>query len=91
MLTLKTDADSKDVLNDIKSRVDSVSLPNDATTPTVSEILTDTSMAFTFAVYEKDNKATRSELIAKAQELKKTLEGLPTVNSVDISTNSAGA
>lgn len=89
MLTLKTDADSKDVLSDVKSRVDSVSLPSDATTPSVTEILTDTSTAFTFALYEKNNHASRAELMSKAQEIKKRLEAISTVNSVNISTNSA--
>ncbi len=84
-LTLKTDADVKDVLSDVRSAVGRVTLPSDAKTPSITEIETDTNRAFSIYIYAKNPETTKALLFDRAIELKKVLEWVSGINTVDLS------
>lgn len=86
-VTLKTTADVKDVLSDIRSNVARVVLPTEAKAPTITELKTDTNRAFSLFLYEKKGNKNLDALFDRAKILKKSLELLPEVNGVDISAN----
>ncbi len=73
-LTLKTNADTKDVLSDVRSAVARASLPLDAKTPVITEIETDTSRAFSIFLYAKDQTTSKALLFDRAIELQKAIE-----------------
>jgi len=50
-LTLDNDADTREVLTDVKAEVDKVRLPSDAEDPNVSEISTDNELMFQMLLY----------------------------------------
>jgi multidrug efflux pump subunit AcrB len=52
ILTLKTSANVDSVLSDVRSAVARVTLPTDAKSPSITEIETDTSMAFSVFIYK---------------------------------------
>jgi multidrug efflux pump subunit AcrB len=52
-VSLKTTANAKDVLSDIRSNISRVILPTDAKSPTITEVETDTNRAFSIFVYKK--------------------------------------
>ncbi len=85
MVNVKTSATVKDVLDDVRNKVGTVTLPADAKTPTITEIKTDTGRAFSVFVYDPSEKATRSVLVARAIELQKYLKLVPGIESVDLS------
>lgn len=89
-LTLKTDANTKDVLSDVRSAVARTSLPVDAKTPVVTEIETDTSRAFSIFLYAKDPKTTKALLFDRAITLQKAIEKVPGINRVDLAAWWAG-
>lgn len=76
-LTLKTSANTKDVLSDVRSAVSRVTLPTDAKAPVITEIETDTSRAFSVFLYSKDPNASKALLFDRAQSLQDAIEKLP--------------
>ncbi len=89
-LTLKTSADTKDVLSDVRSSVARVVLPADAKTPVITEIETDTTRAFSVFLYAKKPETSRALLYERAVELQKAIEKVPGINSVNLSAEWAG-
>jgi HAE1 family hydrophobic/amphiphilic exporter-1 len=87
-VNVKTSANVKDVLDDIRNQVGSVLLPTDAKTPTIVEIKTDTGRAFSVFVYDPSGKVTRSVLVARAIELQKRVKLVSGIESVDLSSSS---
>jgi multidrug efflux pump len=86
MLTasLKTSADTKEVLNDIRNSVNKVSLPSDAKTPTITEIETDTNRTFSVFLYSKNPDTSRAVLFDRAIHLQKEVEKGSGIDSVEI-------
>ena len=74
VLTLKTTADSKDVVSDVRNAVTRVSLPSDANTPVVTDIETNTDQIFSVFIYNKKNADSRALMIDHAVTLQKELE-----------------
>lgn len=81
-LTLKTDANTKDVLNEVRNNVNRVSLPSEAKTPVVTELNTNTKLAFSLYVYPKNPSISKSLLIEKTQVIKDHLEKISGIESV---------
>lgn len=81
-LTLKTWADSKDIINEVRNNVNRVILPGDAKTPIITEVDTDTKQAFSIYVYAKNAGTSKNLLIEKANVLKNSIEKLPSIESV---------
>ena len=84
VITLKTDAVVQDVLDEVRSNVARVSLPDDALDPNIQEIETDTSRAFSILIYDEDNSKSRSYLLDKAKQIQDHLKWTPGIESVDI-------
>jgi multidrug efflux pump subunit AcrB len=84
-VSLKTDADTKDVMSDIRNSVNKVSLPSDAKTPTVTEIETDTNQTFSVFLYSKVRGVSKSLLLDRAIMIQKEVEKTSGIESVDIS------
>lgn len=89
-LTLKTNANTKDVLSDVRSAVWRTSLPADAKTPVITEIETDTSRSFSIFLYSKDPKTTKALLFDRAITLQQAIENVPGINKVDLAAWWAG-
>lgn len=81
---LKTDADTKDVLSDIRNSVNKVSLPADAKTPTINEIETDTNRTFSVFLYSKTPWVSKAVLLDRAISLKEKIEKGSSIDSVEI-------
>ena len=65
-VTLRTDANTKDLLNDIRNNVSKVILPTEAKAPTITEIETDTNRTFSIFLYSKDPAISKSLLFDRA-------------------------
>lgn len=90
-ITLKTWADSKSIVNEVRNNVNRIVLPTDAKTPVITEIDTDTKQAFSIYLYSKDKKISNNLIIEKANSLKEKIEKLWTVESVDFANWSVSA
>lgn len=82
VITLKTWANSKDVVNEVRNNVNRVVLPEDASDPVITEIDTDTKQAFSIFLYANDKNTSKSLLIEKATILKNNIEKIPSIESV---------
>lgn len=67
--------DTRDVLTDITAKVDSISFPEDANDPVVTEISTTNELMFQLLIYGDKNTFSNFYLNTKAQELKSALDG----------------
>lgn len=85
IVNVKTSAKVKDVLDDVRNKVNRVTLPVDAKSPIITERETDTGRAFSIFIYDPSNAASRSVLVARAIELQKTVKSVPGIESVDFS------
>lgn len=72
--SLKTSADTKDVMNDIRNSINKISFPTDAKTPTITEIETDTNRTFSVFMYKKSGDASKATIMDRATSLKKQIE-----------------
>ncbi len=84
-LTLKTSADTKEAVNDVRNAVNKVTLPSDAKTPVVTEVETDTNQAFSIFLYSHDQNASKAILFDRAITLQKAIEKVSGVNKVTLS------
>ncbi len=73
-MNLRTDANTKDLLNDIRNKVNRVQLPSEAKTPVITEIETDTNRTFSVFLYSKNPNASKSLLFSRAIDLQKAIE-----------------
>lgn len=84
-INLKTNAVVKDVLNDVRNKINRVTLPSDAKSPIITEVETDTNRAFSIYLYSKNRDETKAVLYARAAELQKKIEAVSGIDSVDLS------
>lgn len=77
VVTLKSDADTKVALDDVRNDVSKVVLPTDAKTPVITEIETNTNQAFSTFIYSDKESVSRAVLTARVIEVQKELEKLP--------------
>lgn len=82
---LQTGVDTRDMLTDIKDKVDKVSLPTDAEDPEVFEISSDNEVLFSMYLYADETKMTFGDLYDKSVALQKYLEWKSWITKVDIS------
>ena len=76
VLTLRTDAEVKDVLSDVRSAVARASLPADANNPNITEIETDTNRTFSLYLYSKDRSTSKALMFDRAIKIQKELENI---------------
>lgn len=84
-INVKTSANIKDVLDDVRNKVNRVTLPTDAKTPVITELETDTGRAFSVFIYDPTNQSSRSVLVARAIELQNRVKSVPGIESIDFS------
>lgn len=87
-VSLKTHADASSVLNDIRNKVSSLTLPSAAKTPNITNIETNTDRLFSFSLYKKTGDAPHSELVERAEVIKDRLERLSTIKSAELTAGS---
>lgn len=85
IITNKTSANVKDVMDDVRNSVSKVILPTDAKSPVITEIETNTKTAFSVLIYDPTNKSSLSLLINRAIKLQKIIKTVSGVESVDLS------
>jgi multidrug efflux pump subunit AcrB len=85
LITLKSNANTKDVINDVRNAVSRVQLPADAKVPVITEIETDTNRAFSVYIYSENPLADKSILFDRAKRLQDMIETVPGVNDVLLS------
>lgn len=89
VITLKSDADSKIALDDVRNNVNRVQLPTDAKTPVITEIETNANQAFSTFIYSEKNDVSKALLIDRAMELQHAIETLPGIDKVNLSSQSS--
>lgn len=87
-ITLKSDADSKDVLDNVRNNINRIQLPVDAKTPVITEIETNTNQVFSAYIYSKNPDVSKAFLIDRAIELQHELEKLPWIEKVNLADQS---
>lgn len=84
---LQTWVDTKNLLIDIKDKVDKISLPTDAEEPNVSELSSNNELLTWLYVFWKKEDITKEELYDKSLELKEKLEWKNNITDVKITPN----
>ncbi len=82
-VTLKTSANTKDVINDIRNSIGRLVFPTDAKAPVVTELKTDTNQAFSVYVYTKDPEMSDDALRAKTFLVKEAVEKVSGIDSAE--------
>ena len=83
IIELDTDVDTAAVLNDIRSAVDGVVLPDDASDPVVTEISASNELLFQLLIYGDQNVYTKDTLMEQAQRIQRLLESSDDVARVE--------
>ncbi len=82
-LELEPDAITRDVLTDVKDKIDSLQFPEDVEDPVVTELSTSNTLVFELLLYGDEDKFDQFLLKQKAQIIKAKLEwknGIATIN-----------
>lgn len=83
-LTLDNDADTREILNDLRAEVDKVNLPSDAEEPSITEISADTELMFQVSLFGDKGTRPKERLKNLAQVAKDRLEGKYGIDTIDI-------
>ena len=81
---LETDADTSEILVDIKDKVDNLNLPEDASDPTVVEISSNNTLIYEALIYWDEKKFDDFSLMQKAKKIKTILEWKNGIASIDV-------
>ena len=81
---LFNDANTRDVLTDIKDKVDKVDLPEDAEDPIVMELSLSSELMFEVLLYGDPEKFSNFDLTSKAQLIKNELEWKNWIDSISL-------
>lgn len=85
IVELNTGVNTRNLLTDIKDKVDKVSLPSEAEDPSIFEISTENELLFSLYLYAENKDTSVWELYDKAVQLKNDLEGKAGITKIDIS------
>ena len=83
-IELETDADTRELLTDIKDKVDNLSLPEDASDPTVVEISSNNTLLYEALIYWDAEKFDDFSLMQKSKKIKDILEWKNGISSIDV-------
>jgi hydrophobic/amphiphilic exporter-1 (mainly G- bacteria), HAE1 family len=94
-ITLKNEVDTKDFINEVKTKVDRISFPEDVLDPNVSEISTDNQVLFQVIMYWKKEFFTMNSIRSLAMKFREdiinkwwivdvTIDGIQDDNDFDI-------
>ncbi len=81
---LHNDANSREVMTDIKSEIDTISLPEDATDPSVVEISSSNDLMFQALLYWPKDKFSNFYLNTQARKIQEALEWKAGIVSIDV-------
>lgn len=84
VITLKAEADTNKVVQDIKDGVNRANLPEDALEPSVNEISTDSQQLFSVFLANKDKNTSKDTLMKRAKEIQTYFEGKHNIDTVTI-------
>lgn len=84
IVELENDANTNDVLLDIKDAVDKTNLPSDAEEPVVTEISSDNKMMFNVLLYGDKDTYSQLYLVEKARRIKYNLAGKWPITTIDV-------
>ena len=86
-IELDNDADTSEVMTEIRDNIDKVSLPEDSEDPSVVELSTSSDLMFEVLLYWDENKFSDFDLIQKSQLIKTNLESqISWLSWIDLST-----
>jgi len=74
-ITLENDIDTKDFVNEVKQKLDSLSFPDDVFDPSVSELSTDNEVLFEMMIYGSQEFFTMNQMRSLAMDMKDNLKG----------------
>lgn len=84
VVTLKAEADTDKLVQQIKDAVSLADLPTDATDPSVNEISTESQRLFSVFLSHTDKRTSRDILLQRANEIQKKFEGKYNIDTVVI-------
>lgn len=84
IVELENDANTNDVMVDIKDAVDKADLPSDAEEPMVTEISSDNEMMFSVLLYGDKDVYSQLYLVEKARKIKANLDGKGSITKIDV-------
>lgn len=84
VVTLETNVDVDKVVQQIKDSTSKAKLPTDVTTPTVTEISTDSQQLFSVYLANTQKDTSKDVLIKTAQDIQKKFEGKYNIESINI-------
>ncbi|MEF2175412.1 MAG: efflux RND transporter permease subunit [Candidatus Absconditabacteria bacterium] len=84
IVELNNDVDTSKALQDIKDKVDKVSLPSSAEDPSVTEISTNNELMFSYLLYGNKEIFSQAYIEQRARSIKDKLEGKNGIVSIDI-------
>jgi len=84
VVTLKAEADTDKVVQQIKDSVNLADLPTDATDPSINEISTESQRLFSVFLSNTDKTVSRDILIQRANDIQKKFEGKYNIDTVVI-------
>lgn len=87
IVELNTGVNTRDLLTDIKDKVDKISLPSEAEEPSVYEISTQNELLFSVYLYAENKDISVWELYDQAVVLKNDLEGKAGITKIEIYPN----
>ena len=84
IVELQNDANTRNVLTDIKDEIDKIDLPEDAQDTNVTELSSTNELMFEVLLYWKQDRFTQYDLISTSQYIKAQLEWKNWIDSVDL-------
>ncbi len=81
---LDTWVNTRDLLTDIKDKIDNLKLPEDANDPNVIEISSNNTLLYEALIYWDSNKFDDFSLMKKAKSIANQLDSIPGVSSIDV-------
>lgn len=84
VVTLKAEANTDKVVQEIKDGVSKANLPEDALEPSVSEISTDSQQLFSVFLANKNKNTSKDTLMKRAKEIQSYFEGKYNIDTVNI-------
>jgi hypothetical protein len=84
VVELFNDANTRDVLTDIKDQIDTLTLPQDAEDTSVVELSSSNELMFEVLLYGDADSFSYFDLQSRAQIIKDALEGTNGIASIDL-------
>ena len=81
---LETGVDTRNLLTDIKDKIDNLSLPEDAKDPNIFEISSNSTLLYEALIYWKISDFSNFELMQKAKKIKEKLSGVSGIDEIDV-------